>query len=44
VFGDGHAAAHPELVATVLMAATVDQAAAVIASALLGRLDASPGA
>jgi hypothetical protein len=35
VFGQGHAAAHPDLVAAVLMSATIDQAAAVIAQALM---------
>jgi hypothetical protein len=35
VFGDGHASANPQLVAAVLTAATIDQAAMTIASALL---------
>jgi hypothetical protein len=34
VFGSGHAATHPELVASVLLYSTIDQAAAVIAPAL----------
>jgi hypothetical protein len=35
VFGDGYAAQHPDVVAAVLTCATIDQAAIVIASALL---------
>jgi hypothetical protein len=35
VFGQGHAAAHPELVASVMLCATLDQCAAVIAAALV---------
>ena len=43
VFGDGHAHKHPELVAAVLTCCTIDQAAAIIAAALVeeetGRLE-----
>jgi hypothetical protein len=35
MFGDGYAARHPDVVAAVLTCATIDQAAMVIASALL---------